>query len=132
MDVKRFIASAAYGPPTKGFSHAVVLPIGEGRRAIFVSGITARGPEGAIVGSDLGAQTRQVFDNLRRVLAEAEASLDDVVQLTTYLTDIDQYAEYGKVRQEIWPDAAPASTTVQVVRLFDPRLLVEVSAIAIR
>jgi enamine deaminase RidA (YjgF/YER057c/UK114 family) len=126
---RRRITGAAYAVPVPGFSQAVEIS-GAGR-LIFVSGVTARQADGAITGiGDLGAQTRQVYDNLRQILAEADATLDDVVRIVTYLRDMEAYPQMSAVRRDAWPLAAPASTTVEVSRLYDPEQLIEVEVTA--
>lgn len=121
--------SDAYSVPVPGFSHAVSV-MGPGR-FVFVSGVTARAADGRIEGrGDLEAQTRRVFESVARILGQAGARMSDVVRVVTYLRDMDRYPEMQAVRHEIWPDRAPASTTVQVGRLFDPDQLIEVEVIA--
>ena len=81
---------------------------------------------------DPAAQARQVFDNLRRCLAAAGATFDDVVKLTYYVTDVGYLPAIRAVRDE-YVDAKrpPASTAVQVAALFRPELLLEVEAFAL-
>ncbi|WP_398857488.1 MULTISPECIES: RidA family protein [Streptomyces] len=114
--------------PAGGYSHVV---IGTGR-LVAVSGQVALDEDGRVVGEgDIRAQTRQVFENLRRCLAGAGASFDDVVKLTYFLTDVAHLPVIREVRDE-FVDAGrlPASSAVQVVALFRPELLIEVEALA--
>ena len=98
---------------------------------IYVSGQVAFDPQGNVVGmNDMAAQSRQVFENIRAVLAEAGASMDDVVKITAYVTDINRYADYAAARSEAFPNNLPASATVATPALVNPDLLVEVEAIA--
>ncbi len=98
---------------------------------VYVSGQVAFDPDGNVVGGDdLGAQARQVFANIRTVLAEAGASMDDVVKITTFLTEMGRYAEFAAARAEAFPKTKPASTAVTAPELFKPELLIEVEAIA--
>lgn len=125
----RHVGSVVYPVPVPGFTHAVSVA-GPGR-FIFVSGVTARGPDGRIEGEgDLEAQTRRVYDNLTQILAEVGATMRDVVRVVTYLCDMEQYPQMQAVRREIWPERAPASTTVEVSRLFDAGQLIEVEVTA--
>lgn len=126
---RQFIRTGVYPAPVPGFSQAVAVDTPA--RWIFVSGVTARTPEGAISGDDLASQTRQVYENLEAILAEAGAGLDDIVRIVTYLRDMDDYESMRKVRHSFLPDDAPASTTIEVARLFDRRLLIEVEATAV-
>jgi len=99
---------------------------------IWLSGAVAFDADGDVVGAgDLYAQTRQTFANLAEALASAGSSLDDVVKINTFLTDLSRYAEYGKARTEAFPKGVPASTVVGTTALVRPELLVEVEAIAV-
>lgn len=99
---------------------------------IFVAGQVAWGAPGEVVGiADAYAQAKQVFSNLRDVLARAGARLEDVVKLTCYLTDAAHFDSYAAVKAEVFPGAGPASTTVVVDALLDERLLLEVEAVAV-
>jgi enamine deaminase RidA (YjgF/YER057c/UK114 family) len=87
----------------------------------------------AVVGEhDSRAQADQVFARLGRVLAEAGCGPADVVKLTCYLTDAAHFGGYAAAKAAVFGDAAPASTTVVVAALLDPRLAIEVEAVAVR
>ena len=99
---------------------------------VYVSGQGPLDPEGHIVGiDDMAAQSRQVFANLRTVLASAGATIDDVVKITGFITDTSRYAEYSAARAEAFPNNIPASSTVTVADLVLPGMLVEVEAVAV-
>ena len=97
---------------------------------IYVSGQVALGPDGLVGEGDCAAQARQCFANLEAVLGELGAGLADVVSLTAYLADRADALAYLAVRREVFPVDPPATTTV-VAALLDPRLLVEVQAVAV-
>ncbi len=98
---------------------------------VYVSGSVAWDPEGRIVGGDdMLAQSRQAFANVKEILAAAGATMDDVVKITAYLTDIDRYADYAAARAEAFPNNVPASTAVTSPALIEPDLLVEIEAVA--
>jgi len=98
---------------------------------LFVSGLVPTGVDGDTVGgSDVLAQGRQVFANLRAVLRASGADLGDVVKLTLFVTDMRAFHELTALRTELWPADGPASTLVEVSRLADPRWLIEVEAVA--
>ena len=98
---------------------------------LYISGQVAVGPDGNIVGiNDMAAQTRQVFNNMEVVLAEAGATLDDVVKITIFMKDLDRFSDFAEIRREKFPAGLPASTAVEVSNLLLPELLLEVEAIA--
>ncbi|MGW7514019.1 RidA family protein [Streptomyces sp. NPDC054796] len=115
--------------PGNGYSHVVW---GEGR-FVAVSGQVALDGNGELVGpGDPAAQARQVFENLRRCLAEAGATFEDVVKLTFYTTDVGILPAIREARDaHIDTARPPASTAVQVAALFRPDLLLEVEAFAL-
>jgi 2-iminobutanoate/2-iminopropanoate deaminase len=99
-------------------------------KLIFVSGLLARNRNGEIVGGDMGAQIRQVGENLKAALAAAGATLADLVRTQTFTTNIDEFFKHVDVRMEYLGTALPTSTTVEVQRLSHPDFLVEIEAIA--
>jgi 2-iminobutanoate/2-iminopropanoate deaminase len=97
---------------------------------IFVSGQGSISPEGQVVGDDFEAQTRQTLENLRTVLEAAGASLQDIVKLTVYLTDISNLRDFGGIKAEFIEGPQPASTALEVKALALPEMMIEVEAIA--
>jgi enamine deaminase RidA (YjgF/YER057c/UK114 family) len=100
---------------------------------IFVSGQVAFDADGSVVGvGDIGAQARQAFRNLGAVLEAADASFADVVKLTYFVRDIDAVGAIRAARDEFVDTASPpASTLVEVSRLFVPDLQIEIEAVAL-
>jgi reactive intermediate/imine deaminase len=99
---------------------------------LFVSGIVPVDGEGRLVGGDdVVAQARQVFANMGAVLAAAGATFADVAKVTVFLTDVDDRARIDVVRREVFGDARPASTLVEVARLAVPGARIEVEAVAV-
>jgi 2-iminobutanoate/2-iminopropanoate deaminase len=99
---------------------------------LFVSGCIAVDGEGRLVGrDDVVAQTRQVFANLRAVLAAAGASIQDVVKVTVYLTDVRDRAAVNTVREQVFGGTRPASTLVEVSSLVLDGASVEIDAVAV-
>jgi len=119
-----------YSVPISGFT-TFTTAHGEGT-LVFVSGITARDEDGTIRAlDDVAGQCRWIMSTIRRVLAASGGELDDVRQIRTYVLDIDTaWPAIESVWKEFWPTRFPASTLVQVARLFDKRQLIETDAIA--
>ncbi|MDX3227176.1 RidA family protein [Streptomyces sp. ME19-01-6] len=115
--------------PGNGYTNVVM---GSGRM-VAVSGQIALDARGELVGvGDPAAQARQVFENLRRCLAAAGATFDDVIKLTYYVTDVAHLPAVRSVRDEyVDMTRPPASTAVQVAALFRPELVLEVEAFAL-
>jgi reactive intermediate/imine deaminase len=97
---------------------------------LYISGIVPVDEHGAVVGEDVVAQARQVFDLMGRVLAAAGGTPGDVAKVTVYLLDIDDRPRINPVRQAFFGEARPASTLVEVSRLAVPGALLEIEAIA--
>ena len=99
---------------------------------LFVSGLVAVDRDGNLVGGDdVVAQTRQVFENMRAILAAAGCGFEDVVKVTIFLTDIDDRPRINPVRQEVFGSTRPASTLVEVPRLAVDGAKVEIECVAL-
>ena len=104
----------------------------KGGTMVFVSGLLARDVDGNVIGKgDMGAQIRQVGENLRLALESAGATREDLVRTTTYVTDIEEFFRHVEVRQKYLGPALPTSTTIEVRKLAHPDLLVEIEAFAV-
>ena len=121
-------------PPTlsapRGYSHVAVVP--PGSRLVYVSGQVPLDKDGKLVGpGDIRVQAEQVFSNLKLALAAAGASFADVVKINWYVTDTSKLQDLRDVRDKFVNTAnPPASTLVEVRRLFREDVLVEVEAVA--
>lgn len=127
---RRFLSPDTLPRPF-GYSHVVDVPAG---RIVFLSGQVPLDAAGNLVGAgDFGAQVRQVFENLTAALAAADASWSDVVKLDYFVRDIGEVAALRAIRDEyVNTEQPPASTLVEVSRLFRDDVLVEIEAVAVK
>ena len=116
-------------PPTGPYSQAVRMS--EAKTLIYTSSVVALDTEWNVIGvGDVEAQTRKTLENLVAILAEAGATLDNVIKMTVYLTDITLMPQVAKVRSEFFKAPFPASTTVPINALALPELLLEIDVVA--
>ncbi len=128
---KREIRSSSLPAPMRrgAYSSGIEAPAG---RTVYVSGQVAMDAEGSVVGEDdARTQTEKVLENVATVLEEAGGSFDDIVKVTVFITDMGLYDEIHEVRRRHFGEPYPASSMVEVSALIDPRLLVEVEAVAV-
>jgi 2-iminobutanoate/2-iminopropanoate deaminase len=113
-----------FGP----FSQVVIQGNG---RIVHLKGQVALDRDGRIVGAgDMRGQLRQVLENIRTALASVGGEMSDILSMTNYVTDMDAFLAAGDIRREYLAAPYPVTTTVEVARLYDRTLLVEISAIA--
>ena len=122
------IIAPAASHPAVGYSHGV-----KAGNTLYIAGQVAVGPDGSIVGAgDIAAQVKQVWSNLQAVLAEAGGSVEDIVKITVYATDLSYRPAIAAARDAVFAGGRfPASTFLVVQSLARPELLVEIEAVAV-
>ena len=127
---KHEVTSDAIRKPIGVFSQATVTEA-KGR-LVFVSGMTARRPDGSIAGiGDIEAQTRQVCENIKAAVESAGGTLSDVCRVDVYVRNMEHFDAIHKVRREYFKPPLPASTMVEVTKMVSPDYLIEINAIAV-
>ncbi|MBN8549209.1 MAG: RidA family protein [Deltaproteobacteria bacterium] len=126
-NVRYNIASGSHWEPLRGYSRAVKVG-----NSVFISGTTAVDEKGEVVAAgDAYEQTRYIIQKVRDVLAMTGLELSDVVRTRLFVTNMAKWDEYARAHREAFENIRPASSIVQVTKLVDPRLMIEMEIDAV-
>jgi enamine deaminase RidA (YjgF/YER057c/UK114 family) len=124
----RYLNPPTLSMPT-GYSHIAEV---SGGRTIYIAGQVAFDNSGKVVGKgDFAAQATQVFENLKLALAAVSATFENVVKVNTYVTDMSHLQTLREIRVKYYGKFAPASTLVEIGKLANPDLMIEIEAVAV-
>jgi len=116
--------------PTKSYSNGILIPLGSAK-LMFVTGQLAQDSEGNVVApNDASEQTKYILSHIVAILTDAEMTLDDVVKVQFFVSNMDDSTDISKIRDEAFINSKPASTMVEVNRFVKPGCCVEIEVIA--
>jgi len=125
---RREIQPASVPRPVAEYAQGVEV---QGGRTLYISGQVPIDGDGNLVGEEIREQARQVFRNIRALIEEAGGQMSDLIKLTTFLTNMDDYRGFVEVRSEFIAAPYPAATLVAASALVRPEWLLEVEAVAV-
>jgi 2-iminobutanoate/2-iminopropanoate deaminase len=123
----------SFNPPNiwQPFGAFSMMKIQGAGQIVHLKGQVALDKDGHIVGTnDMRMQLRKVLENIHAVLASVGGTMADIMSLTHYATDIEQFMAAGDIRKEFFAEPFPVTTTVEITRLYHPDLLIEITAVA--
>ena len=127
---KECINPPSFTPAMGAYSHGLKVELSDAVM-IFVTGQIALDAEGKVVSDDIGDQTRFVFENIRKILAAAGSSFQDVVKAQIFLTNIGDFSHVSPIRNEYFGESKPVSTLLEVSALVKAGCKIEIEVIAI-
>lgn len=125
--------ATSFNPPDvwRPFGAFSMMKIQGSGQIVHLKGQVSLDKTGQVVGKgDMRSQVRRTLENIQAVLASVGGEMVDVLSLTQYTTDIEQFMAVGDIRKQFFADPFPVTTTVQVARLYDPDLMIEITAMA--
>lgn len=126
--IRTNIASGSPFEPLRGYSRAVQMG-----NHLFISGTTAMSAQGDVAHpGNAYKQTKEILSAVRNLLVKRGFSIADVVRTRLFVTNIVEWDDYARAHQEVFGSVRPASSMVQVAKLVDPRLVIEIELEAIR
>lgn len=128
VNKKTVIMSGSLWEPLRGFSRAVVVG-----GNMYISGTTATDEKGEVIYPyDPYGQTKYILTLIKQILAQSGFAIGDVVRTRLYVANMQRWDDYARAHREVFDTIKPASSIIQVARLMDPRLMVEVEVEAIK
>jgi len=127
---KREVTTDRIRKPSGVFSQATVIEASG--RIVFISGMTARRPDGTIAGvGNITEQTKQVLENVKSAVEAAGGTMDDICRVDVYVRNMEHFKEIHAVRSQYFKAPLPASTMVEICKMTSPDYLIEINAIAV-
>jgi 2-iminobutanoate/2-iminopropanoate deaminase len=123
--IRRVTSPHVAEPPPETWSNCLVAG-----NTVYIAGLTARGAGGDALGGDDEAQARAIFAKIKALVEAAGGQMSDLVKMTIYVTDIRRREQVWRARKDFFTGNFPASTLVEVSKLADPAITVEIDAIA--
>ena len=127
---KREVTTDRIKKPSGVFSQATIIEASG--RIVFISGMTARRPDGTIAGiGNVTEQTKQVLENVKSAIEAAGGTMDDICRVDVYVRNMEHFKEIHAVRSQYFKAPLPASTMVEICKMTSPDYLIEINAIAV-
>lgn len=127
---KREVTTDRIRKPSGVFSQATIIEASG--RIVFMSGMTARRPDGTIAGiGNITEQTKQVLENVKSAIEAAGGTMDDICRVDVYVRNMEHFKEIHAVRSQYFKAPLPASTMVEICKMTSPDYLIEINAIAV-